>query len=82
MKLALSKNANKQFQKLPQSEQAKVKRKLIELEQNPKTGKKLEGELSDFRSLRVWPYRILYEINKAKERIEIHKIVHRQGAYK
>ena len=82
MRVALSKDAQKQFKKLPQSEQAKVVKKLKGLEQNPLAGKKLEGTFKGIYSLRSWPYRILYEINAPEKRIEIHKILHRQGAYK
>ena len=82
MDVILSQNARKQYEHLPTSEQAKIKKKLFALKQNPSAGKKLTGELSGICSLRAWPYRILYEINKAKARIEVHKIAHRQGVYK
>lgn len=81
MKVALSKDAQKQYKRLPKSQQAKILKKIMGLEQNPNAGKKLEGELKGFRSLRAWPYRILYEVNKAEQRIEVHKIAHRQGVY-
>ncbi len=42
--------------------------------------KKLSGEMVCIRSLRVWPYRVLYEVKE--NRAEVHKISHRQGAYK
>jgi mRNA-degrading endonuclease RelE of RelBE toxin-antitoxin system len=82
MKVALSKDAEKQYKHLPKNQQAKVFKKLVEIEQNPYVGKRLEGELSGTYSLRAWPYRILYEISKNKQIIEVHKIAHRQGAYK
>ena len=34
------------------------------------------------RSIRAWPYRIFYEVNETENRVEVHKIKHRQGAYK
>lgn len=82
MQVVLSEDAQKQYNHLPQAEQSKIRRKLTVLEQNPYVGKKLVGELSGTRSLRVWPYRILYEINEVSERVEIYKISHRQEAYK
>ena len=82
MKIALSKDAEKQYKSLPKSQQMKILKKIMGLEQNQNAGKKLEGELKGFYSLRAWPYRILYEINKDKQLIEVHKIAHRQGAYK
>jgi addiction module RelE/StbE family toxin len=82
MKIALSKDAEKQYKRLPKSQQMKILKKITGLRQNQNAGKKLEGELKGFYSLRVWPYRILYEINKDKQLIEVHKIAHRQGVYK
>ena len=82
MKVILSKNAAKDYEHLSKSEQTKVRKKLIFLEQNPDAGKKLTGELGDIRSLRAWPYRIFYEVNELENRIEVHKIKHRQGTYK
>ena len=82
MNVVISKNAKKQYDHLPKPEQAKIKKKLIALERNPYIGKKLSGELSELHSLRAWPYRILYDINDKQKRIEVHKIAHRQEAYK
>lgn len=82
MELILSKDAEKQYLHLKKTEQAKVYRKLLALENDPDIGKKLSGELMGIRSLRVWPYRILYEINQAKKRVEVRKIAHRQRVYK
>lgn len=82
MQVILASDAKKQYDHLPQSEQRKVKKKLFSLESNPLAGKKLSGELSLYRSLRAWPYRIIYTINGKKKRVEISDIEHRQGAYK
>ncbi len=82
MLVILSKDAKKQYDHLSPSEQKKVKKKLLSLEINPFGGKKLSGELSIFRSLRVWPYRIIYAINKAEKRVEVSSIEHRQRVYK
>jgi len=82
MDIVLSKDAGKQYKRLLKSEQTKIHKKLLVLQQNPYEGNKLTGELEGIRSLRVWPYRIIYEINEEKKTIEIHKIAHRQGVYK
>lgn len=81
MNVLLSKDATKQYKRLPKIEQTKIYKKLIQLQDNPYEGKKLAGELEKIRSLRAWPYRILYEINEENKTIEIHKIAHRQGIY-
>lgn len=82
MNVILSKNARKDYEHLPKPDQAKVRKKLSVLEQNPYVGKKLTGELGGIRSLRAWPYRIFYEVSERENRVEVHKIKHRQGAYK
>lgn len=81
MLVILSKDAEKQYKRLSKPDKIKVQKKLLLLQEDPATGKKLVGELVGARSLRAWPYRIIYEINKVKNRIEVHKIAHRQGAY-
>lgn len=82
MRVALSKNAQREYEKIPKQERAKIKKKLISLENNPLSGKKLVGELAEYYSIRAWPYRIIYGINTKKKMIQVHKIKHRQGAYK
>lgn len=71
--------AQKQFKHIPLSEQAKIRKKFAVLESDPYIGKKLSGELSQLRSLRVWPYRIIYYIEKGC--VFVTSIIHRQGAY-
>lgn len=82
LKVIVTPEAVKQFKHLPISEQAKIKKKLLSLENNPLAGKKLSGELSQLRSLKVWPYRVIYYIDQNKQNIFITSILHRQGAYK
>lgn len=80
MKVEFTSTAQKEWKKLPLITRKKVSKKLPFLGLNPFAGKKLRGELEDFYSLRIWPYRILYTIeNKI---ILIHAIEHRQSVYK
>ena len=51
------------------------------LEQNPLAGKKLTGKLEGQYSLRIWPYRIVYFINREKNLI-ITDIRHRKDVYR
>ena len=81
MEVVLSDDAKKQLKRLPKTARIKIFKKLDLLEKNPNSGKKLGGELSDFWSIRVWPYRIIYEIDIKLKRIDVHRIAHRQGAY-
>lgn len=82
MQVILSENAAKHLKRLPKSEKSKIEKKLLKLRENPYSGKKLSGELDKFRSLKAWPYRIIYAINESEKIVEISDILHRQGAYK
>jgi len=81
MKVFLTNTANRQKNKLPKAEQKKVEKQLAYLGEDPLSGKKLLGKYKGLRSLRVWPYRIIYSIDKNKKEIWIVSILHRQGAY-
>ncbi len=84
MKVFLTSDARKQFLKLPKPERKKIEKKLKLLTENPHSGKKLTGEYANYRSLRAWPYRIIYTVYSSSEQeaITILAILHRQGAYK
>ena len=51
------------------------------LKVNPYQGKKLLGELANFRSLRVGDYRIIYSIIQERLLIQVIKIGHRREIY-
>ena len=80
--ISLSKNSEKEFSRLPKPEQKKVLKKLKALRNAPFVGKPLTGELTNFFSIKAWPYRIIYEFDRSSKNIRVHKIQHRQGAYK
>ena len=82
MQVVITPKALKQYNHLPKSEQTKIKRKFLLLEQNPQEGKKLAGRFAEIRSLRAWPYRILYYIDKKTKKVFIVTVAHRQGIYK
>jgi len=56
----------------------RVVRAVDGLKTNPFIGKKLLGELSDFRSLRVGEYRIIYIILEKRVLVQVVKIAHRR----
>ncbi len=82
MKLIVTPKAQKEISRIQKTEQIKVDKKLHLLEEEPFLGKKLSGELEGFRSLRSWPYRIIYHINGKEKEIWVDNILHRQEAYK
>ncbi len=81
MRVILSKEAQKNYNRLSGIQKTKIKKKLISLQDYPLLGKKLGGELEGDRSLRAWPYRIIYSIDKKQEIVVVSNILHRQGAY-
>jgi mRNA-degrading endonuclease RelE of RelBE toxin-antitoxin system len=58
-----------------------IKQALVELRQNPHTGKDLQEELSGFKSLRLKHYRIIYDIDEDKNFIRIYHIGRRRDVY-
>jgi mRNA interferase RelE/StbE len=73
--------AVKALDKIPLSWRRRIVRAIDGLKENPYSGKKLQGKLSGAFSLRVWPYRIIYCIDKIKITIIILEIGHRQEVY-
>lgn len=78
-KVYITPKAQKQFKHITILEQVKIKKKFTVLENNPYAGKKLSGELSELRSLKIWPYRIISYLEK--DFVFVTSIIHRQGAY-
>jgi len=82
MEVIVTPKALKQYNHLPKTEQTKIKKKLLLLEQSVQEGKKLSGEYTELRSLRAWPYRIVYFIVNKDRKIYVVTIAHGQGVYK
>lgn len=79
--VVIRKAAQKNLAKIDKRYRIRINLTLIELAKDPYLGKKLEGELQNFYSLRVWPYRIIYQIIKNELIIFVIQIKHRQGVY-
>lgn len=77
----LVEKAKNDLNKIPFAYQQKIVKIFNLLSQNPFLGKKLKGVLKGYYSLKIWPYRIIYEIDIKKSSIIIFKIGHRQGVY-
>lgn len=58
-----------------------IRSRLDLLKKEPYSGKKLERELSGYRSLRARRFRIIYKINDANQIVEIHYVGHRRDVY-
>lgn len=81
MEVVITPKANKQYDQIPKTEQIKIKKKLLVLDQNPYDGQKLSGNFSGLRSLRAWPYSIIYYVDRKLKRVFVVTIAHRQGVY-
>jgi len=79
--VVIERKAKKQLKQIPQKYQKKIKQTLMFLTVDPFAGKKLGGERKGEYSLRVWPYRIIYSIEKKKVTVYVLAIGHRQGIY-
>ena len=80
MNLFFKASAQKELKKLSKTEGRKIFKKIQMLKEFPFAGKSLSGEFEGVKSIRAWPYRIIYEIKKKP--ILIYSIRHRQGSYK
>ncbi|MEX0616473.1 MAG: type II toxin-antitoxin system RelE/ParE family toxin [Candidatus Woykebacteria bacterium] len=81
MEVIITPKASKQYDKIPNTEKLKVEKKLLVLSQNPYDGKKLSGNFLGLRSLRAWPYRIIYYLDEKLQKVFVVTIAHRQGVY-
>ncbi|MCB9807683.1 type II toxin-antitoxin system RelE/ParE family toxin [Candidatus Peribacteria bacterium] len=81
-RVLLSKRAEKSLFKLSLKDQKRMAEGLLALQNNPFAGKKLEGEHKGLWSLRVWPYRIIYTIEKKIVTVTVVAIGDRKDVYK
>ena len=72
----------KQLESLSKKDQQRVYAAFDILRENPTAGKQLEGKYKGFRSLRVWPYRIIYAVDHGMITVTVVKIGHRKEVYR
>jgi len=75
--LVIKPKARKNLDKLPTAYRSRVISALREIRENPFSGKALSGNRKGQYSVRVWPYRIIYTINKQDLVIIVVEIDHR-----
>jgi len=76
----LPNSVKKSVKKIPQPWQKRVLDILTILERNPLIGEKMQGQLSDKRKIKIWPYRIIYKIDDRKKIIIVVEVRHRGNA--
>ena len=78
----VAKSIQKDLAKIPKPWQERVIKVIDLLEREPFYGEKMLGKLKNNYKIRVWPYRIIYKVNKKARVVEIVEVGHRQGVYK
>ncbi|MBI3618579.1 type II toxin-antitoxin system RelE/ParE family toxin [Candidatus Peregrinibacteria bacterium] len=73
--------AQKQLERVPKSHKARIAAVIDGLANDPYGGKKLEGDLAGYYAVRVWPYRVVYTIERAIVTVKVVLIGHRQSVY-
>lgn len=68
--------AARNLKRIPQPWRDRVEKALEAIAQDPFRGKKLQSKVGKWR-VRVWPYRIIYRVDKQKKVIEVLQIGHR-----
>lgn len=71
----------KQFKKLSEDLQDRVKQRVQELAENPYLGLRLRGQLEGFWKDRVGDYRIIYKVEESTRRIVFHDVDLRKKVY-
>ena len=80
-RLLYSETAKNQIKKLHPELKPVIRSRLDKLKKEPFIGKRLERELSGYRSLRAKRFRIIYKLGENRKNIEIHYVGHRKDVY-
>ncbi len=79
--IRLSKQAGEFYQELTGKHRVQVDNALSLIQQDPRQGKSLRGDLKGYWSFRVGIYRVIYTIHKQEVVVSILRIHHRKEAY-
>lgn len=75
----VSKSIRKSLWRVPSPWLERIERVIDVLSIDPHIGEKMAGKLSGCRKIRVWPYRIIYRLDKDKRVVKILEVNHRGG---
>jgi mRNA interferase RelE/StbE len=81
-KVILSTRAKRDFKKLDAKIKKRILPALIALGQDPFLGKKLKKKFKGCFSIRAWPYRIVYYVEREKILVVVIRIRHRKDSYR
>ena len=80
-KIIILKRAQKEAGKLPQKDQQRIAAAIASLQFDPFRGKQLHGDFEGSWAIRVWPYRIVYTIERKIVTVTVLRIGHRKHVY-
>ncbi|OGJ62990.1 hypothetical protein A3C37_02270 [Candidatus Peribacteria bacterium RIFCSPHIGHO2_02_FULL_53_20] len=80
--VVLTSKAKKQFLKLQDNDKKRVRLAMLGIAEDPTSGKILKGDFKGMFCIRVWPYRIIYILEKKIVTVTIVSIGHRKDVYK
>ncbi|MDO8676671.1 MAG: type II toxin-antitoxin system RelE/ParE family toxin [Candidatus Azambacteria bacterium] len=75
--IQIPKLARKVMSKIPLPWSERIIKTIGQLSADPYLGEKMSGKLSDCRKIRVWPYRVIYKIDKRAKTILIVEVNNR-----
>ena len=81
-KIIILKPAQREARSLPRKDQQRVTAAIVSLQTDPFRGKQLHGHYEGAWAIRVWPYRIIYTIEKKLVTVTVIKIGHRKDVYR
>ena len=73
----ISKSVRKSLLHIPLPWSERIVKAIDLLEKDPYLGEKMKGQLADCYKIRVWPYRVIYKLDKANKAIIIIEVGHR-----
>lgn len=80
--IIIRRNAQKQAKKIPKKDQKRLNAAIVSLQTDPFQGKQLQNDLEGAWTIRVWPYRIVYIIEKRIVTVTVLRIGHRKDVYR
>ncbi|NCN06676.1 MAG: type II toxin-antitoxin system RelE/ParE family toxin [Candidatus Pacebacteria bacterium] len=82
MQIVYLPKTKKHFRQLDKKQISRIINAIELLPTTPDLGKQLVGKLRGKRSLRVWPYRVVYSLDQKQNLIIIEAVQHRKEVYR
>ena len=81
-RVVVQKKAEKELKRIDRRCRRRILAAIAFLREEPLRGKKIEGKYKHRYGIRVWPYRIVYEVDKRRRVVLVVRVGYRQGVYK